>query len=154
MLNPLLAKGYPALIYQQLITLPGVAVNNNIIGTKLQEQVGLIYGISININGVDPNNAAVINAADAARLYLVLKQGSSNFIDTYRLDNLVFVDSASNNWNNQTRFLPVNITDKISLDQSYITNPAGIVNKSIILNFHYITKNDYARVKASGLLAF
>lgn len=144
MYNLLYKHRLPVLHYPIYTTVVGTQTIN--IAEKLNTSIGLIYGVSIDTQGVDPSNRALITDVDCNNLFLTLRQGSSNFLQDMRLNNFNFFNVgvlASVN-TNPYRFLPVNIPgtmsgESISLDQSFYSNPTLIAAGIIKLNFWYLT---------------
>lgn len=153
-MNNILAKEGIATLYTTIfITVPTTATTNIIIAKKLNTEIGMIYGISMDVDGKDNANNNLITLAQSALFYLTLKQGSSDFIDAMRMDKLVFNDAqATGNLSNPNRYLPVNIPGDFSLDTSFIVNPTSIITGVISLNLWYITKATQARLQKNGVM--
>lgn len=118
---------------------------------ELPSQIGWIYGLSTLTDNVTPDNQPVISFAQAVNLFLYLKSGQSTFIEAIRIDELMFLSATGVNW----RYYPVNIPSSISLDQSYIQNPTGIVAVTklfLTLNLHYIDLKTYNYLVQTGKL--
>jgi len=123
------------------------------IGTDLQETVGYIYGMSINIEGTTSSNATVNNilSVDAPKLFLNLKYGQSIFVTSMRLDHLVYSDpSAAPKYSNSRKYLPCNIPLGTDLKLSYYDNPSLLSAKNVTLNFFYIDKTGYSHLLKNG----
>lgn len=135
-----------------VLTFPTTVQNKLTIPDKLQTNIGLIYGISIYTDTVTADNQTLITTTEAALLYLTLKKGSADFIDSTRLDDLLFQFSGVPTLP-ADKYLPVHIPAPFSLDQSFISNPTGIVapaapaTKAIQLNLWYINMNMYDWMK-------
>jgi hypothetical protein len=123
-----------------------------VIPDKLQTNIGLIYGISIYTDTVTADNQTLITTTEAGLLYLVLKKGSADFIDSIRLDDLLFQFSGVPTLPAE-KYLNVHIPAPFSLDQSFIANPTGIVapappgTKAIQLNLWYINMNIWRMIE-------
>ena len=158
MYNLLYKNRLPVLHYPSYTQM--VATQQINIAQKLNTSIGLIYGISIDTQGVDPLNRALINDSDAANIYITLRQGSSDFLFQFRLSNFnFFVNNGGGNVSglNPYRFLPVNIPgigtgQSISLDQSYYNNPTLIAAGFIKLNLWYLTPSNVALLQQRGEL--
>ena len=153
--NRLPVLHYP--IYTQM-----VATQQINIAQKLNTSIGLIYGISIDTQGVDPLNRALITDSDASNIYITLRQGSSDFLFQFRLNNFNFFNitggvAGAVNALNPYRYLPVNIPgigsgQSISLDQSYYNNPTLIAAGFIKLNLWYLTPSNVTLLQQRGEL--
>lgn len=121
------------------------------IAKQMPTQIGWIYGLSIYTDGVTPDNQSMITLADAQNLFLLLKQGKENVIDVLRLDTLLF--TSTQNIGCDKRYYNINIwADNISLDQSTYLNPTAIATGEIMLNLHYISKEDRDYLRSVGYL--
>ena len=133
----------PTQITSIVVSFP-VGVENKIVLPKtLQTNIGLIFGLSIYCDTVTATNQTLITTTEAGLLYLILKQGSSDFIDGIRFDDMLFNFSGVPTLP-ANKYLPVHIPAPFSLDQSYIANPTGIVapaapaTKAVQVNFWYV----------------
>lgn len=112
------------------------------IAKQMPTQIGWIYKMSTYTEGVTPDNKPLISTANANDLYLLFKDGGSEFIASKRLSDLVFQ-------------IPVpvldawqcNIPGNIDLSQSKIQNPTQLVDDgtgiTIMLNLTYIDWTSY-----------
>lgn len=111
------------------------------LGLKMPEQIKTIYGISVQVDGVTPNNQALITTAQASDLYLTFISGSNRFWNTVRLSDLVYMPDPDSSAMAITdaKYMYVNIDAQgLSLDQSFINNPTTIAAGPIIfLNLWY-----------------
>ena len=109
------------------------------IDVDLPSYVKKVIGICCFAGGVDPNNTAMITAANSDDLFLTLKNAAGMSFDKIRLDQLLFeVAAATVNNNVGNRFYPVNLDcNDFDLNTSYIYNPAA-VNAAIMFGFLYI----------------
>ncbi len=114
-----------------------------VIGTRMPTQIGLIYGISLTVAGFDDGNAALITYANTQALYLTLKQGSTNVLESMRLDKLVYTNAGLSSILPATdnRYLPMIIPNTISLDQSFYSNPTAISSGEVMLDIWYLTND-------------
>lgn len=153
-MNKLLSEqGVATLFTTILITLPTSGSQNIPIAKQLPNQIGMIYGLSIDVGQKDPNNNNLITLAQSALLYITLKKGSANFIENMRMDKLLFNNAdATGNLSNPNRYLPVNVPGDFDLDTSFLTNPTGITSGVVSLNLWYITKTTMQTLKASGVV--
>ena len=121
------------------------------IGNVMAQNVGFIYGLSIYVDCFLPDNTPSISTAQAQQLYLNLKTGSTEFIQSIRLDDMVTL-IAGVVQPRETRYLPVSIPS-FDLSKSQYANPTltGAGN-FIALKLWFINNNDWARVK--GKLGF
>ena len=161
----LIRNRLPVLHYPIYTAIPPTPGQQRINITQIMPtQVGLIYGISIDTNGVTPNNVPLITTQNSADLYLTLRQGSSDFILDLRLINALFIETATVlpggavQIENPYRFLSVNIPGDISLDQSYYSNPTTIVpglgapGLFIKLNLWYCTWANLKYLESKGAI--
>ena len=126
------------------IPLPAPAQAQVPIAQRMPQQIALIYGISIAIGGVTPDNNPIIFPGQDANLYLTLFDKTEKFVDQYRLDNLVF------NANCEQKYLPVEIYGDIDLDRSLILNPTNIITNTVVLYLWYIPKKNEQMVPGMG----
>ncbi len=123
------------------------------ISAQLQTQIGRIYGFSLDTDTVSPANKQLISVNDAMNIYLSLKWGSSYFIQEIRLDNMIYnITPGSTSMLPGERFLPVNVPNDFSLDQSIYINPTGVVGKTIKLNAWYISKISYNQLISAKVI--
>lgn len=117
------------------------------VGDTMPPQVGWVYGLSIECNGVLPRDSSknLITSADTFNLYLNLKYGSTNYVESLRLCNLQF-NSVANPASNQSRFLPINMPMHSDLKESTYENPLAITNATIGLTLWYIDKASYEQL--------
>jgi len=116
------------------------------LGKVLPEQIGRIYGLSIYCDRTDPDEIATITTVQAESLYLLMKWGSSDFIDKIALTDLIFSFAGSPN-TNPRRYLPVNIPKDFNLDKSAIINPLLFETGRVMLNLWYISDAAYATLQ-------
>ena len=147
-------------IYTQIPVTPVTQKIN--ITQVMPTQVGLIWGLSVDVEGVTPLNQALITQADATNLYLTLRQGSSDFVLDLRVINMNFINFvpavipavAASNVLNPYRFLSVNIPGNISLDQSFYSNPTSLFSGAFIkLNLWYATWANLAELEKRGFIS-
>ncbi len=133
---------------------PITAAAQVVIGTTMPTQIGLIYGLSLTIAGVDDGNATLISYANTSSLFLQLKKGSTSAIEAMRLDKLVYTNSALTSILPATdnRYLPMIIPNTISLDQSFYANPTGISSGEVMLDLWYITNEMVKYLSAKGAI--
>ncbi len=153
MYSLLIRNRLPVLHYPIYTQIPVAPITQKINITQVMPtQVGLIWGISVDVQGVTPLNQALITLADSQALYLTLRQGSSDFVLDLRLTNTVFTqDAAGVTALNPYRFLSVNIPGNISLDQSFYSNPTSIATGAFIkLNLWYCTWANLKYLESKG----
>lgn len=125
------------------------------IGDSLSTELGWIYGISTEIDGVTPKDQSVIlpTLAQAGDLYLNLQYGQTWYINDRRMSNLVYnTPNAGLVIPSGSRYEPVNIPYTTDLKQSIIRNPKMASGFSTMLTFHYIPRQTYDALVKSGLL--
>jgi hypothetical protein len=125
------------------ITVPTTAQLKFFVNQKIPTQIKVIYGLSVQVDGVDPDNAALITLANSSDMYLTIVQGSDIIIEDLRLSDAVYLPDPDGTGAipfPERRFLPIWIEGNINLDKSYFRNPVSIVAGRILLNFWYIPK--------------
>lgn len=123
------------------VTVPAGGNRNFFVGVKFPKQIKSIYGLSVQVDGVDPDNSVLITLANASDLYITILEGSNRIINALRLSDLVYLpdpDGTGAIAHTDSRFMPVNISNDISLDKSFFDNPTGITAGRILLNLWYI----------------
>src|SRR6187431_3239438 len=60
------------------------------LGMEAPKNIGWIYGVSMEVGGVSPDNKTLVAFADAPYLWLTFKIGSSDFMYRLRMDSLVY----------------------------------------------------------------
>ncbi len=124
-------------------------------GDSISTELGWIYGISAEINGVTPKDQTVPlpTLAQSADLYINLQFGQTWYIMDLRLSNLVYTEQvAGRDLTNPQRYYPVNIPFTTDLKQSIIRNPKSATGFSTMIGFHYIPRKTYNELVAKGLL--
>lgn len=143
--------GIPTYIQSIYVDFPLAAQPVINLPKQLPTQIGWCYGISTDTQGVTPDNTTLITTVEADALYLVFKAGASEFQKSIRMQKLIFAANV------EQRYLPINIPYTVSLDQSYLQNPTGIVsavgaNKQAKIDLWYIDKKSYITLRKSGYL--
>jgi len=143
------------------IDLPAAAQVKQLLNQKAPINIGWIYGISINVDGHLPldNSANLITKTDAGNLWLSLLIGSNQFVADWRLSELMYMQynvDREMNWNYAPVSLPMGSDAKgnsqIDWQKSYVTNPSGIVSKTILLNLWYIDIASYSNLVNSKFM--
>lgn len=148
-LNQMFRLGIPT--YVQSIFSTVAATPSIDIAKQMPTQIGWIYGLSIYVDGVSPDNFALITLADAQSLFLLLKQGKENIVEVLRLDEFLF--TSTQNIGCDERFYRINIwADNLSFDQSKYLNPTNIASGVIMLQLHYISIEDRDYLRSIGYL--
>lgn len=143
----LLKLGIPT--YVQALYTTITATDQIQLPKELPNQIGWIYGLSTVVATVTPTNQALITLANAQRLYLTLVSGATLFTNPLRLDQLIY-DSTTGC---DQRYMRVNVPSKISLDQSYVTNPGASVASGVFaLQLWYIDKASHKFLVDNGFL--
>lgn len=145
MIEEILFKlGIPTYMESVYTTLTAKAVIR--LPKQMPTQIGWIYGLSVYCDGVTPTGETLITTAQSEDLYMVLKAGQTDFIESYRVSQLNI--SAQNG--NDIQYCPVNIPAAISLDQSFWQNPLLITGAEIMLNIYYIDQKSFDVLVAGG----
>jgi hypothetical protein len=148
----LLAKGIRTYSYPVITPItPKIEVQ---IGDSLSTELGWIYGISTEIDGVTPKDQTVPLPANnqIGDLYLNLQYGQTWYINDCRMSNLVFIDPLNGLFINDYRYMPVNIPYTTDLKQSIIRNPKMLSGFSTMITFHYIPIKTYDALVKDGIL--
>lgn len=120
------------------------------IGGQLQTDIGLIYGLSIYADTVDPSGNTLITTTQATNLYLTIAKGAQQFVQTLRLDDLLNVFAGSP-LVRLSKFTPVLISYKdFALDVSFYSNPLLISGPEIYLMMWYIDMDSYQELINRG----
>jgi hypothetical protein len=127
------------------------------IGQTMPSVIGLIYGLSVDVNGTTPQNNTFncITPNQSTQLWLQLKIGAALYVDNFRLDRLVFSDGGTN-FQNPNRYFPVMVPSETDLKESTFYNPNSIGSGGtpiyVPLTVHYIDKPSYAHMLQKGYL--
>jgi len=125
--------------------------NDQILGGTLQTDIGLIFGLSVYADSVDPSNIQLITTTQATQLYLNVITGGKNYIPALRLDDLLNVYAGSPIVQNEI-YRKVNIPYwAFDLNTSTISNPTliggatgGVASgPEVWINLYYIPKSQY-----------
>lgn len=129
------------------------AANQVNLAQKAPTNIAWIYGISVNVGGVVPNQNAknLISLADAGSLWIVFKIGSGLIIDTLRLSNMVYMEAGVSRTQDRN-YMPVSMPSQLDWQKSFIYNPTPVVSKTVLFNLFYVNEDDYDRLTASGVL--
>ena len=125
------------------------------IGDSLSTELGWIYGISTEVEGVTPKdkNVALPTFAQAAGLYLNLQNAQTWYINDFRFTNMIYCNPASGiAIPSGARYYPVNIPMQTDLKQSIIRNPLQQFGFSTMITFHYIPRETYNQLVKDGLM--
>ncbi len=154
----LFKAGIPTYISKIITSIPtGPASQLEIpISKTIPKQIGLIFGMAIYTDGVDPANNPLITSNDATNLYLNFKDGPTLFEDSLRLSDLNFNPSGFPNVNDK-RYLDVNIPGNFDISTSSYTNPTGIISNNesgkktvITLQLWFISTDSYIWLMDKG----
>lgn len=130
-------------------------VTSQLIGDRMPEQIGWIYGLSTEVGDTHPDDATkqLISDNDIGSIWLCLKYGATEYIQDLRMTNLVFTSSQRPGmWFNPQRFFPVNIPMHTDLSTSKYKNPNKISNVHVALTLYYIDKTAYKNLLAQGII--
>jgi len=114
-------------------------------GDSLSTELGWIYGISAEVDGVTPKDPGVPlpTLAQSAGLYINMQYGQTWYLNDYRYTNLVYYAPSTGIPINSERMLRVNIPYSTDLKQSIIRNPLAQTGFSTMITFHYIPLKTY-----------
>lgn len=117
-------------------------------GDSISTELGWIYGISAEVEGVTPKDGTVAlpTMAQAAGLYINLQYGKTWFLEDFRYTNMVFYNPTTVAPQNERKYYPINIPYSTDLKQSIIRNPLTLSGFSAMITFHYIPKATYAEL--------
>lgn len=148
-LDVLFKHGIPTYTMALQSPIPTTNEAQLIISKQIPQQVGLIFGVYTYTDTVTPSNNPLITATDATNLYLVLKDGPTEFFQPIRLDSLMFTNPGFPNVDSK-RYLDVLIPGTFDLSTSFYANPTGIVSAAapelatnIMLGLWYISTESY-----------
>jgi hypothetical protein len=117
---------------------------------QIPQQIGLIYGLFLYADTVALSKNPLITSADAQNLYLVLKDGPTEFFETVRLDDLLNTMVGVPLTRNEMHY-KCNIPGNFDLSASFYQNPSGIVSAAapapptvISLGVKFISSNSVA----------
>lgn len=145
--------GVPTYKTQIYIDLPAAASNSIELGNTVPENIGWIYGLAVNVGGKKPNDASLnlLTLAQSYELWLQLKYGSADFIDYYRLSNLVFNNYGAARTQVEN-YLPVSIPMGTDWKKSLIINNTSIVSATIMFDIYFIDIPTYKNLVASKII--
>jgi hypothetical protein len=134
------------------------AQNSQNLGSQLQTNVGLIFGLSVYADGIDFANQTLITSNQAYSLFLNLVHGDKEIIQQFRLVDLL----------NQVNGSPLDRSAKytefiikaedLQLDISQYLNPlliggaASLATPAVVLNLWYINRYDRMMLQNNGIL--
>ena len=124
------------------------------LGGQLQTDVGLVYGWNIYADTVDPDGDDLISTTDATNLYLTLKIGGQDAVETIRLDDMLSVFAGSP-VGRAKEYLELIIPYwALSLDKSNIKNPTLVGSDGslpvVYINMRYLSMDDYQELCERG----
>lgn len=126
-----------------------------LIGDSLSTELGWIYGISTEVEGVTPKdqNVPLPTFVQAADLYLNLQNAQTWYINDFRFTNMVYINPlAGVPIPSGARYYPVNIPMNTDLKQSIIRNPKQLTGFSTMITFHYIPRATYLQLVKDGVM--
>lgn len=151
----LIKTGIPSYVTNIISPIPTTAQVQIPIAKNIPQQVGMIYGLSILTDTNAPGDQDLITFANAQDLYLVLKDGPTEFFQQVRLDQMVFNLAGFPNLNPDS-YLRVAIPGNFDLSTSYYQNATGIVSvdttKVIMLQLWYISTESYKWLMKKGYI--
>lgn len=128
------------------------AVKEIELGQNAPTNIGWIYGISVNCEGTSPDTSKnLITLANAKDLWVNFKIGSSVFIQTWRLSELVFTIGGTAR-TQPMNYQPCSIPLELDWKQSTIENPTLITGKYVVFNLWYIDVPGYNALMRSGVI--
>lgn len=143
----LFKMGIPTYIYSVETALD--ASTNQKVGEDFPTNMGRVYGISVSVNGSSALDSTkpYITVAESALLWINFRLSQSVYINSYRLDNLVYINPTAGTIGfNPERYYKCNIPGETDLKQSFFQNPTGLTGKTVCFNFHYIDIIGYNRL--------
>lgn len=130
MLKLLQKAGVPSYVTTIITPIPTAQQLTIPIAKTIPQQVGLIFGMSIYADTVDPSNNPLITTANAQALYMVLKDGPTEFFQQVRLSDML-QEFAGTPIVRPEKFMPVNIFGNFDLSTSSYVNPGLIVSAPV-----------------------
>lgn len=146
---------YPVITQFNSSGAPAAGQIEVLIGDSLSTELGWIYGISTEVEGVTPKdkNVPLPTFAQAANLYLNLQNAQTWYINDFRFTNMVYINPATAlAINHGARYFPVNIPMNTDLKQSIIRNPLQLFGFSTMITFHYIPRETYNQLVKDGIM--
>lgn len=128
-----------------ITALPSTPTTTFQIGKNLPTNIGFIYGMSTYADGTDPDGNTLISTTQAQNIYMTLQNGSTQFFEQIRMDDLLNVYAGSPIVR-ADKYMPVNIP-VFDLSKSFYQNPNSYVNSVIRLKIWYIQLNDWQVIK-------
>lgn len=151
----LLKTGIPSYVTNIISPIPTTNQLQIPIAKTIPQQIGYIYGITFLTDTEDPNDDTMITFAQAQQLFLVFKDGPTEFFQQIRLDQAVLPLAGFPNLNNRP-YLPVNIPGNFDLSTSYFQNPTGIVSvdtiTTIFMQLWFISTESYKFLMDKGYI--
>lgn len=126
-----------------------------LIGDSLSTELGWIYGISTEVEGVTPKdqNKLLPTFAQAADLYLNLQNAQTWYVNDFRFTNMIYINPLTGTpIPSGARYYPVNIPSQTDLKQSIIRNPKQLIGFTTMITFHYIPRATYNQLVKDNLL--
>lgn len=154
----LLRWGIPSYVTNIISPVPVQAQLTIPIAKTIPQQIGYIFGMNIYTDSADPNNDTLISYPEAQNLYMVLKDGPTEFFQLMRLDSLVNTIAGFPNVNPDS-YTEVAIPGNFDLSTSYYQNPAGVVStiepavsKTIMLQMWFVSTESYLWLMKKGVI--
>lgn len=125
------------------------------IGDSLSTELGWIYGISTEVEGVTPKDQTIPlpTFAQAADLYLNLQNANTWYVNDFRFTNMIYINPLTGTpIPSGARYFPINIPLNTDLKQSIIRNPKSLVGFSTMITFHYIPRATYNQLVKDGIM--
>lgn len=145
----LLRAGVPA-YKTNLITTITTSKEINL-GQQAPENIGWIYGISLNVGGTDYQGNTLISLADSYNLWLNLKIQTNVFTQSIRLANFIYLNPSAIR-TTERNYMPVSIPLQLDWKQSSILNPTGIASGIVNFDFYYIDIPSYNKLVANQMI--
>jgi hypothetical protein len=156
MMDLIQKAGVPSYVTSIITPLPTNGQLTIPIAKTIPQQVGLIFGMAIDADTVDPANNPLITTANAQALYMVLKDGPTEFFQTIRLSDMLN-EFAGSPVIRDKKYMPVNILGNFDLSTSFYNNPGLIVSAPvpalptvIKLNLWFISTEGYEWMGSKG----
>jgi len=154
----LFKAGIPTYVTSIITPIPTAVQVTLPIAKTIPQQIGLIFGLSIYADTVDPSNNPLITTANAQSLYMVLKDGPTDFFQPVRLSDMLQEFAGVPVIRNE-KYLPVNIPGNFDLSTSSYLNPTGIVSAVapalatvIMLDIWFISTEAYIWMMKKGFV--
>lgn len=154
----LFSLGVPTYTYDLATAIPVTASNKIQISKEMPKVTGWIYGLTVEGDGVDQDGNPLPTTTNYTNMYMLLKDGTSEFVQYLRLSDALNVFAGSPVIR-PVGYLPVSFPGNFDISNSFYLNPTLIASApapaqpiTIHMKWRYVTIASMAILKAHGFI--